>query len=83
MKTPDHIKCSMPQDYDGFYIDKPPICGVCDRDLVKTAMVSKIIYARTADFDCVCQMCWPHFVEASLLLDRVLGSQTATAKRQK
>ncbi len=78
-----YIKCSMVQDYDEFYIEKPPICGVCNRDLVKTSQFSKIIYARTTDFDCVCEACWPHFVKASLLLDRVLGSQTAQGKRQK
>lgn len=72
----------MQKTYDDFYIEKPPICGVCGKDLVKTAQFSKIIYAKTLDFECVCEVCWPHFVQASLLLDRVLGSQVAKGKRQ-
>ena len=72
----------MLKDYDDFYIDKPPICGVCNGNLIQNAMFSKIIYAKTQDFECVCETCWPHFVQASLLLDRVLGSQIAKGKRK-
>jgi hypothetical protein len=78
-----YIKCPMFKDYDQFHIDNPPICGVCNRDLIETSNSQKIAYAKTTDFDCVCEACWPHFVTASLLLDRVLGSQVAKGKRQK
>ena len=39
------------------------------------------LYAETADFNCVCNTCWPHYIVASMALAKVLGSQVARAKR--
>jgi len=67
--------------YNDFSIKNPIICGICDTDLIEHSTKSKVIYANAYDFPCVCESCWPHFVVASLVCQKVFGSQIAKAKR--
>ena len=68
------------------YIDEAPICGICNVDMRKKMTKNSnatlsALYAETADFNCICNTCWPHYLVASMALAKVLGSQVARAKR--
>jgi hypothetical protein len=67
-------------------MDEAPSCGICDVNMrkkmtKKTQDTASALYAETADFDCICDTCWPHYLVASMALAKVLGSQVARAKR--
>lgn len=67
-------------------MDEAPVCGICDVNMrkkmtKKTGDTASALFAETADFDCVCDTCWPHYIVASMTLAKVLGSQIARANR--
>jgi hypothetical protein len=60
----------------------PRRCELCDKVVFTPWNGVVVSHAETKDVGIICGICWPYYVDASLVAGKVLGSEFAMGGRK-